>query len=68
MSHPVGLSGTFVLFPCTFFGVNFGAGWPMIVALHDPVDPARGDRFDADLVGHLGVIRGTAVSFRSARR
>jgi hypothetical protein len=24
----------FVLFPFTFFGVNFGAGWPTIVAIH----------------------------------
>ena len=24
----------FVLFPFTFFGVNFGAGWPTIVAVH----------------------------------
>ncbi|MGH3892903.1 MAG: hypothetical protein ACRDTW_15205 [Rhodococcus qingshengii] len=29
-----GLLGLFVIFPITFFGVNFGAGWPMIVALH----------------------------------
>jgi hypothetical protein len=28
------LLGLFVLFPCTFFGVNFGAGWPTIIALH----------------------------------
>jgi hypothetical protein len=24
----------FVLFPCTFLGINFGAGWPTIVAIH----------------------------------
>ncbi|MDX6567275.1 MAG: hypothetical protein QOE10_2937, partial [Gaiellales bacterium] len=24
----------FVLFPITFFGVNFGAGWPTIIAVH----------------------------------
>lgn len=24
----------FVLFPCTFLGVNFGAGWPTIIAIH----------------------------------
>jgi hypothetical protein len=24
----------FVLFPFTFFGVNFGAGWPTIIAVH----------------------------------
>jgi hypothetical protein len=29
-----GLLGLFVLFPCTFFGVNFGAGSPVIIALH----------------------------------
>jgi hypothetical protein len=28
------LLGLFVLFPCTFFMVNFGAGWPTIIALH----------------------------------
>lgn len=41
VTHPVGLLGLFVLFPCTFFGVNFGAGWPMIIALHLP-NPSRG--------------------------
>jgi hypothetical protein len=28
------LLGVFVLFPCTFLLANFGAGWPMIIALH----------------------------------
>jgi hypothetical protein len=28
------LSGMFVLFPCTFFGANFGLGWPTIIAMH----------------------------------
>ncbi|OSC32275.1 hypothetical protein B8W69_00275 [Mycobacterium vulneris] len=28
------LVGLFVVFPCTFFGANFGAGWPTIIALH----------------------------------
>jgi len=28
------LLGLFVLFPCTFFMANFGAGWPMIIAVH----------------------------------
>jgi hypothetical protein len=28
------LLGLFVLFPCTFFGANFGAGWPTIIAVH----------------------------------
>jgi hypothetical protein len=28
------LLGLFVLFPCTFFGANFGAGWPTIIAIH----------------------------------
>jgi hypothetical protein len=28
------LLGILVLFPCTFFGVNFGAGWPTIIAVH----------------------------------
>jgi hypothetical protein len=28
------LLGLFVLFPCTFFGANFGLGWPTIIALH----------------------------------
>jgi hypothetical protein len=31
---PVGLLGLFVLFPCTFFMVNLGAGAPVVVALH----------------------------------
>jgi hypothetical protein len=30
----VGLLGLFALFPITFFGVNFGAGSPVIIALH----------------------------------
>jgi hypothetical protein len=33
-STALGLLGLFVLFPCTFFGVNFGAGSPVIIALH----------------------------------
>ena len=28
------LLGLFVLFPCTFFMANFGAGWPTIIAVH----------------------------------
>ena len=28
------LLGLIVVFPCTFFMANFGAGWPTIVALH----------------------------------
>lgn len=28
------LLGLFVLFPCTFLGTNFGAGWPTIIAVH----------------------------------
>jgi hypothetical protein len=28
------LLGLFVLFPCTFYMANFGAGWPTIIALH----------------------------------
>jgi hypothetical protein len=31
---PLALLGLFVLFPMTFYGVNFGAGAPLIVALH----------------------------------
>ena len=30
----VGLLGLFALFPVTFFGINFGVGAPIIVALH----------------------------------
>jgi hypothetical protein len=26
--------GLFVLFPCTFFMANFGAGWPTVIAVH----------------------------------
>lgn len=33
-AHPVGLLGLLVLFPCTFLGANFGAGWPAIIAIH----------------------------------
>ncbi|WP_131772073.1 hypothetical protein [Candidatus Protofrankia datiscae] len=32
--NPVGLLGLFVVFPCTFFMANFGAGAPVIIALH----------------------------------
>lgn len=28
------LLGLLVLFPCTFFGANFGLGWPTIIAIH----------------------------------
>jgi hypothetical protein len=28
------LLGLFVIFPVTFFGANFGAGWPTIIAIH----------------------------------
>jgi hypothetical protein len=28
------LLGLFVLFPCTFFMANFGAGWPTIIGVH----------------------------------
>jgi hypothetical protein len=28
------LLGLFVLFPCTFFMANFGAGWTTIIAIH----------------------------------
>jgi hypothetical protein len=28
------LLGLLILFPCTFLGVNFGAGWPAIIAVH----------------------------------
>lgn len=31
---PWQLLGLIVLFPFTFFGANFGAGWPVIIALH----------------------------------
>lgn len=34
VKSPVGLLGLFVLFPCTFFMVNFGAGAPLIITLH----------------------------------
>jgi hypothetical protein len=34
VSGPAGLLGLFVLFPCTFFGANFGAGAPTIIAIH----------------------------------
>jgi len=28
------LLGLFILFPLTFFGANFGAGWPTVIAVH----------------------------------
>jgi hypothetical protein len=28
------LLGLFVLFPCTFYMANFGAGWPTIISIH----------------------------------
>jgi hypothetical protein len=31
---PWQLLGLIALFPVTFFGANFGAGWPMIISLH----------------------------------
>jgi hypothetical protein len=34
VKNPVGLLGLFVLFPMTFYAVNFGAGAPLIIALH----------------------------------
>jgi hypothetical protein len=34
VTHQVGLFGLLVLFPCTFLGANFGAGWPTIIAIH----------------------------------
>lgn len=38
---PLALLGLFAIFPFTFFGANFGAGAPMIVALHvEPFSPA----------------------------
>jgi hypothetical protein len=40
VSSPVGLLGLFVLFPCTFFMANFGAGAPTIIAIHLD-DPSR---------------------------
>ena len=33
-TSPWQLLGLFVLFPCTFFMANFGAGWPTIIAVH----------------------------------
>jgi hypothetical protein len=33
-ASPWGLLGLFALFPATFFGANFGAGSPVIIAIH----------------------------------
>lgn len=33
-THPAAALGLFVLFPCTFLGTNFGAGWPTIISIH----------------------------------
>jgi hypothetical protein len=32
--EPLAALGLFVAFPCVFLGVNFGAGWPVIIAIH----------------------------------
>lgn len=34
LPDPVSGLSLFVLFPCTFLGINFGAGWPTIIAIH----------------------------------
>ena len=34
VTSQLGLLGLFVLFPVTFLGANFGAGWPTIIAIH----------------------------------
>jgi hypothetical protein len=33
-THQWHLLGLIVIFPCTFFGANFGLGWPTIIAIH----------------------------------
>ncbi|MDT5152648.1 MAG: hypothetical protein QOI01_4381 [Mycobacterium sp.] len=34
VTHRWQLLGLFVLFPCTFLLANFGAGWPVVIAMH----------------------------------
>ncbi|RAV01572.1 hypothetical protein [Mycolicibacter senuensis] len=36
VSNAYQLVGLLALFPVTFYGTNFGAGWPMIISLHLP--------------------------------
>jgi hypothetical protein len=58
-----GLLGLFVVFPCTFFLANLGAGAPMIITLHSP-DPSTG----LVLLGTLTSIAfGLALNWGAAR-
>jgi hypothetical protein len=67
VSHPLGLLGLFVLFPCTFFMVNLGAGAPMIVALHldDPSPLIVGAASVLSMIFAVVVVRGAALALPS---
>ncbi|MFA7555471.1 MAG: hypothetical protein WCY88_14580 [Spongiibacteraceae bacterium] len=51
------LFGLFILFPCTFYLVNFGAGSPLIIALH--LDPP----IASPLLSYIGTL--TSILFAS---
>lgn len=59
---PMSLLGLFVLFPCTFYFANFGAGAPTIVAIHldDPAPALVMLASALSIVFALLLIRGAA--------
>ena len=64
-----GLLGLFVLFPCTFYLANFGAGAPMVIALHlqdtSPLIVGAGSLLA--IAGALALIRAAAGLLPEAR-
>lgn len=61
VTHPAALLALFVIFPCCFFGANFGAGAPLVIALHlDAPSPAL------VLIGTLLSLAAAAVLIRLA--
>jgi hypothetical protein len=61
MARPVGLLALFLLFPCTFLGGNFGAGWPVIIPIH-----LENPSTALTLVGTLASIVFAALFIRAA--
>ena len=68
-SSPLHLLGLFVIFPCTFYMANFGAGAPLIIALHlDTPSPAIVAICSAASISFaLLLIHGAAKLLSSAR-
>lgn len=62
--------GLFALFPCTFLGMNFGAGWPVIIAIHleHPIPPLTLLATLASIGLVLVVIRAAAAFLPSLQR